>query len=235
MIDPLTMITCYNLSLEYTAGHSVLKDISIKIQEGSFHFLTGPSGAGKSSLLNVLSLAMQPTGGRLQMFGHDVSELPREALPELRRKIGTVYQDFQLLDHLTVAENIGLPMKVTGAAQEEINQRVDQLLDWIGMKHYHDMKPSALSGGEKQRTAIARAVINNPPFLIADEPSGNLDPHLSKRFMYLFESLNKMGTTIILATHDEDLIKDFSYPILHLKDGQLDELPKVRLGVAGKA
>ncbi len=218
------MITCYNLSLEYTPGHKVLRDISLKIPQGSFHFLTGPSGAGKSTLLNILSLAMQPTQGRLALFGKDVTYLGREELPELRRKIGTVFQDYKLLNHLTVAENIGLPLKVIGEPQHEINDKVDELLEWIGMRQYHRVKPATLSGGEKQRVAIARAVINNPPLLIADEPSGNLDPRLAKRFMYLFESLNKMGTTIIFATHDTELIKGFNHPVLDLKEGHVREV-----------
>ncbi len=216
------MITCYNLSLEYTPGQRVLRDVSLKIPRGSFHFLTGASGAGKSSLLNVLSLAIRPSKGRLKLFGEDVTELPRRDLIPLRRKIGTVFQDFQLLDHLTVSQNIGLPLKMIGEDEAEISSRVTEMLEWIGLSKYKDVRPALLSGGEKQRVAIARAVINNPPLLIADEPSGNLDPRLSKRFMYLFESLNKMGTTVIFATHDEGLLKSFDYPTLSLHDGTVD-------------
>lgn len=219
------MITCYNLSLEYTHGQRVLRDVSLKIPKGSFHFLTGASGAGKSSLLNLLSLAIRPTRGRLTLFNKDVTELPRQELMLLRRKVGSVFQDFQLLDHLTVEENIGLPLKMTGEFEpEEIAGRVNEMLEWIGLKDYNQFKPPTLSGGEKQRVAIARAVINNPPLLIADEPSGNLDPKLSRKFMYLFESLNRMGTTVIFATHDEALVKSFKYPVLHLSDGYLDNL-----------
>lgn len=219
------MITCYNLSLEYTPGHRVLNEVSLKIPKGSFHFLTGASGAGKSSLLNVLSLATRPSKGRLTMFGRDVTGLPRHELMLLRRNIGTVFQDFQLLDHLTVSENIGLPLKMIGEHEAEIDSRVKEMLEWIGLKQHYHAKPATLSGGEKQRVAIARAVINNPPLLIADEPSGNLDPKLSKRFMYLFESLNKMGATVIFATHDEGLLKSFDYPILSLQDGTIEEAP----------
>ncbi len=217
------MITCYNVSLEYTPGRKILRDISIKIPKGSFNFLTGPSGAGKSSLLNILSLAMRPTSGRLSMFGHEITGAGRSELPFLRRNIGTVFQDFQLLEHLTVAENIALPLKMAGESSTEIAKRVDELLEWIGMRHFHRARPKTLSGGEKQRVAIARAVINNPQLLIADEPSGSLDPTLRKRFMYLFETLNKMGTTILFATHDEELVASFSHPRLTLRDGTLEE------------
>jgi len=215
------VITCYNLSLEYTPGHRVLKDISLKVPKGSFHFLTGASGAGKSSLLGLFALTIRPTAGRLKLFGQEVTKLDHDALPQLRRKVGSVVQDFQLLDHLTVAENIALPQKVAGVSYADTDTKVTELLDWIGLASFRDVKPPLLSGGQKQRVAIARAVINNPPLLLADEPTGNLDPKLSKRFMYLFESLNKMGTTIILATHDESLIRAFSYPVLNLKDGKV--------------
>lgn len=215
------MITCYNLSLEYTPGQRVLKDISLKVPKGSFHFLTGASGAGKSSLLNMLALTIRPTHGRLKLFGQEVTKLTHDQLPMLRRKVGSVVQDYQLLDHLTVEENIALPQKVSGEGRSDTHQKVLELLDWIGLTPFRDVKPPLLSGGQKQRVAIARAVINNPPLLLADEPTGNLDPKLSRRFMYLFETLNKMGTTIILATHDESLIRAFSYPVLNLKDGKV--------------
>jgi len=218
------MLTSSNLTLEYTPGQRVLKNISFEIAAGSFYFLTGASGAGKSSLLNILSLAMRPTGGKLHMLGQEVTSLPREEMPALRRRIGMVYQDYKLLNHLSVAENIGLPLRMEGEPQNEINAKVEEMLDWVGLRQYQHHKPVTLSGGEKQRVAIARAVINNPPLLIADEPSGNLDPKLAKKFMYLFESLNKMGTTILFATHDVELIRNFSHPMLMLKDGHLTEV-----------
>ena len=199
----------------------MLKDISLKVPKGSFHFLTGSSGAGKSSLLNLFALTMRPSSGKLKLFSQDVTKMTHEQLPLLRRKVGSVVQDFQLLDHLTVAQNIALPQKISGKSAQETNGKVNELLEWIGLMPFRDVKPPLLSGGQKQRVAIARAVINNPPLLLADEPTGNLDPKLSKRFMYLFESLNKMGTTIILATHDESLIRSFAYPVLNLKDGKV--------------
>ncbi len=218
------MMTCYNLTLEYTPGQRVLRNVSFKIPQGAFYFLTGASGAGKSSLLNILSLALRPTGGKLHILGQEASSLPREELPALRRQIGMVYQDYKLLNHLSVAENIGLPLRMAGEEQVQIDAKVGELLDWVGLRQYQHHKPVTLSGGEKQRVAIARAVINNPPLLIADEPSGNLDPKLAKRFMYLFESLNKMGTTILFATHDVELIRNFKHPMLMLREGHLTEV-----------
>jgi cell division transport system ATP-binding protein len=216
------MITCYNLSLEYTPGKPVLHDVTLKIPRGSFHFLTGASGAGKSSLLNVLALTIKPTEGTLSLFGHDIMKTRRDDLPPLRRQIGSVVQDFALLDHLTVEENIALPQKIMGVPHKEIMQKVTELLEWIDLAEYRHDKPNILSGGQKQRVAIARAVINNPPLLLADEPTGNLDPALSKRFMYLFETLNKLGSTVIFATHDQTLVNAFSYPVLHLENGEVD-------------
>ncbi len=218
------MLTCHNLTLEYTPGHRVLNNVSFSIPAGAFYFLTGASGAGKSSLLNILSLAMRPSSGKLEMLGQEVTTMPREELPALRRKIGMVYQDYKLLNHLSVAENISLPLRMEAEEQPAIDAKVEELLDWVGLRQYQHHKPVTLSGGEKQRVAIARAVINNPPLLIADEPSGNLDPKLAKKFMYLFESLNKMGTTILFATHDVELIRNFHHPMLMLREGRLTEI-----------
>ncbi len=218
------MLICSNLSLEYTPGNRVLRGVNFTLSQGAFYFLTGASGAGKSSLLNILSLAMRPTSGTLRLLGEDVTSLPREELPALRRQIGMVYQDYKLLNYLTVSENIALPLKIAGEQKEEIDAKVEEIIDWVGLRQYQHHKPLTLSGGEKQRVAIARAVINNPPLLIADEPSGNLDPKLAKRFMYLFESLNKMGTTILFATHDVELIRNFEHPVVMLREGHLVEM-----------
>ena len=216
----MAMIRAQHLSMEYLPGQKILKDVSVEINEGSFHFLTGPSGAGKSTLLNLLALSIQPTEGKLSLFDTEITRQPREGLPELRRKVGTVFQDFQLLEHLSVAENVALPLKVAGEKRKEIAARVKQMLEWIGLDGYEDVKPRLLSGGQKQRVAIARAVISNPPLILADEPSGNLDRVLSKRLMYLFESLHKMGRTVIFATHDDYLVGEFKhYPVLEIQDG----------------
>ena len=215
------MIRCQQIGLEYVIGKPVLRQLSLHLEPGSFTFIAGASGAGKSSLLSMLALSQKPTSGTLELFGEDVTELTRESLPLMRRKIGTVFQDFQLLNHLTVAQNVALPLKISGEPTEEIEEKVTELLAWIGLDGYADIRPPLLSGGQKQRVAIARAVINKPLLILADEPTGNLDHDLSMKLMYLFTSLNKIGTTIVFATHDESLMASFDYPVLYLRDGHL--------------
>lgn len=215
------MIRCQNMSLEYIAGKPVLRQVNLHLEAGSFTFVSGASGAGKSSLLSLLSLSLKPTGGTVELFGADVTDLPRNELPVMRRRIGTVFQDFQLLNHLTVAENVGLPLKIIGEEPAEISAKVHELLAWIGLDGFADVRPALLSGGQKQRVAIARAVINKPLLILADEPTGNLDHELSMKLMYLFRSLNKVGTTIVFATHDSALMEAFDYPTIYLRDGQL--------------
>ena len=215
------MIRCQNMSLEYIAGKPVLRQVNLHLEAGSFTFVSGASGAGKSSLLSLLSLSLKPTGGTVELFGSDVTDLPRNELPAMRRRIGTVFQDFQLLNHLTVAENVGLPLKIIGEEPAEISAKVHELLAWIGLDGFADVRPALLSGGQKQRVAIARAVINKPLLILADEPTGNLDHELSMKLMYLFRSLNKVGTTIVFATHDSALMEAFDYPTIYLRDGQL--------------
>ncbi|MDX2095288.1 MAG: ATP-binding cassette domain-containing protein [Alphaproteobacteria bacterium] len=215
------MIRCNNITLEYVVGKPVLRHVNLHLEAGSFTFVSGASGAGKSSLLSMLSLSLQPSSGSLQLFGTDVTNLTREQLPAARRKIGTVFQDFQLLNHLTVAENVALPLKIIGESHEEIHAKVKELIGWIGLEGFADVRPPLLSGGQKQRVAIARAVINKPLLILADEPTGNLDHELSMKLMYLFRSLNKVGTTIVFATHDAALLEAFEYPTIYLRDGQL--------------
>ncbi|MFN7401779.1 MAG: cell division ATP-binding protein FtsE [Alphaproteobacteria bacterium] len=215
------MIRCQQVGLEYVTGKPVLRQLSLHLEPGSFTFIAGASGAGKSSFLSILALSQRPTSGSLELFGEDVTELTRDSLPLMRRKIGTVFQDYQLLNHLTVAQNVALPLKIMGEAEEEIEEKVTELLAWIGLDGYADIRPPLLSGGQKQRVAIARAVINKPLLILADEPTGNLDHELSMKLMYLFKSLNKVGTTIVFATHDESLMASFDYPVLYLRDGML--------------
>lgn len=215
------MIRCNNLSLEYMPGKPVLKHINLHLEPGSFTFVSGASGAGKSSLLSLLALSHRPSAGQLHLFGEDVTRLAREELPPVRRKIGTVFQDYQLLNHLTVAQNVGLPLKILGERRDQISEKVQELLEWIGLDGFADVRPTLLSGGQKQRVAIARAVINKPLLILADEPTGNLDHDLSMKLMHLFRSLNKVGTTIVFATHDASLMEAFDYPTLYLREGQL--------------
>lgn len=215
------MINLTHVALEYTPGSPVLKDVTFALPKGSFHFLTGASGAGKSTLLALLSLRLRATRGKVSMFGEDVTYLGRELLPHYRRRIGIVQQDFGLLDHLSVAENVGLPLKIAGESTALIQEKVAELLEWVGLPECYHESPSVLSGGQKQRVAIARAVINKPDILLADEPTGNLDTDLAVKFMYLFEALNQWGTTILFATHDENLIQKFNYPVLKLRHGRV--------------
>lgn len=212
------MIEFTNVSLRYGQGPEVLKDLTFAIAPGSFHFLTGPSGAGKTSLLRLFLLSLRPTSGSISMFGEDVTELHRDRLLALRRHIGIVFQEFRLLDHMTTFENVALPLRVLGQEESEYRANVEELLDWVGLGDRMDARPEVLSGGEKQRAAIARAVIARPDILLADEPTGNVDPELSERLVHLFAELNRMGTTIIIATHELHLLEKFNYPRMQLAE-----------------
>jgi cell division transport system ATP-binding protein len=210
-----------DVGLRYGYGPEILRDLSFRISPGSFHFLTGPSGAGKTSLLRLLLLSLKPSRGRIEMFGENVSALARDRLLEMRRHIGIVFQDFRLLGHLTTFENVALPLRVRGQPLEEYRANVAELLEWVGLGDQMNVHPELLSGGEKQRAAIARAVIAKPDLLLADEPTGNVDPELSDRLLRLFVELNRMGTTIIVATHELGFLKRFNFPRLSLNEGRL--------------
>ena len=210
-----------NVGMRYRLGAEVLHDVSFGLPAGSFHFLTGPSGAGKSSILRLMYLAQRPSRGSVSMFGRDVSTLPRAELAALRRRIGVVFQDFRLLDHLSALDNVALPLRVAGARGDHIREHVAELLRWVGLEGQIDDRPPTLSGGEQQRVAIARAVISRPQILLADEPTGNVDDDIALRLMYLLEELNKIGTTVVVATHNESLIERFRHPRFHIEDGLL--------------
>jgi cell division transport system ATP-binding protein len=210
-----------NVGLRYGQGPEILKDLTFKIEPGSFHFLTGPSGSGKTSLLKLLLLSLKPTRGRVTMFGQDVMRLNHDGLLRMRRHIGIVFQEFRLLDHLTTFENVALPLRVLGQPESQYRDNVRELLEWVGLGQRMDAHPSLLSGGEKQRAAIARAVIGRPDILLADEPTGNVDPELSLRLVTLFAELNRMGTTIILATHELPLLDNFPFSRMVLRNGEL--------------
>jgi cell division transport system ATP-binding protein len=210
-----------NVGLRYGQGPEILKDLNFHIEPGSFHFLTGPSGSGKTSLLKLLLLSLKPTRGQVKMFGQDVTNLNQDSLLQMRRHIGIVFQEFRLLDHLTTFENVALPLRVLGQPESAYRDNVVELLEWVGLGDRMSAHPALLSGGEKQRAAIARAVIGRPDILLADEPTGNVDPELSLRLVRLFAELNKLGTTIILATHELPLLDSFSFPRILLQDGEL--------------
>ena len=216
------MIEFSNVGLRYGNGPEILRDLTFSVEPGSFHFLTGPSGSGKTSLLRLLLLSLKPSRGRVTMFGEDVSNLSQDRLLQMRRHIGIVFQEFRLLDHLTTFENVALPLRVLGQPESEYRPNVTELLEWVGLGERMNALPSLLSGGEKQRAAIARAVIARPKVLVADEPTGNVDPDLSSRLVHLFAELNRtLGMTIILATHELPLLDQFNYPRMLLSKGEL--------------
>jgi cell division transport system ATP-binding protein len=184
----------------------VLRDLDFRLSSGGFYFLTGPSGAGKTSLLKLLYLAQRPTRGRVKLFGEELSEAPRDDLPRFRRRIGVVFQDFRLIRHLSAFDNVALPLRVAEVSDEEVEGPVREMLAWVGLADRASARPPTLSGGEQQRVAIARAVINRPDILVADEPTGNVDAEMAHRLLHLFSALNRLGTTVVVATHDIGLI-----------------------------
>jgi cell division transport system ATP-binding protein len=214
------MVRFENVGMRYGSGPEVLRDISFTLEPGSFHFLTGASGAGKSSLLKLIYLACRPSRGLITLFGRDVATLARSKVPDIRRRIGVVFQDFRLIGHLTALENVALPLWVAGARPSEIRDHVAELLSWVGLAEHLHAKPATLSGGQQQRVAIARAVISRPQLLLADEPTGNVDDEIAMRLLYLFEELHRMGTTVLIATHNEGLVSRFDHPQIHLENGE---------------
>ncbi len=225
MINPQTenqgIIEMQNVGIRYGQGPEILSDIKLSLKKGSFHFLTGKSGAGKTSLLSMMYLAQKPSRGILTVFGKNINFTHRDNLAMLRRRIGVVFQDFRLLEHLSAFDNVALPLRVCGMEEREVRKRVSELLKWVELDRHMMDTTATLSGGEKQRVAIARAVINRPDLLLADEPTGNVDNDIAPKLMKLFVELNKLGTTVVIATHSEKLINDFAYPRLHLQDGNL--------------
>lgn len=215
------MVRLDSVGLRYGDGPEILRDVSLHLQPGSFCFLTGPSGAGKTSLLRLLFLALKPTRGLINIFDHDVTQVSRHELPLLRRRIGVVFQEFRLLDHLTTFDNVALPLRVMGQREDDYRADVMDLLTWVGLADQAHAYPPVLSGGEKQRAAIARAVISKPELLLADEPTGNVDPVLAKRLLHLFQELNRLGTTVFLATHDLKLVAQSKASVFHLEKGML--------------
>lgn len=216
------MIRFENVGLRYGLGPEVLRDVSFRIDPGSFQFVTGPSGAGKTSLLRLLFLSLRPTRGLVEIFGHDAATILRNAVPSLRRRIGIVFQDFRLLDHLTTYENVALPLRVLGQGDTAYRQDVTELLEWVGLGDKMWVHPPVLSGGEKQRAAIARALITKPEILLADEPTGNVDPPLARRLLRLFVELNRLGTSVVIATHDLALMDQYHARRLVLAEGHVD-------------
>jgi len=227
--DHREVVTFRDVSLGYEgAGHTghdpehyILKDLNFSLPVGSFHFLTGPSGAGKTSLLRLIYLAQRPSTGDITLFGEHLNYADRNQTANIRRRIGIVFQDFRLLDHLDVFDNAALPLFVRGEDPRRFDADVSELLSWVGLKNRLHAMPDILSGGEKQRLAIARAVVNRPTLILADEPTGNIDHAMGLRIMRLFIELNRLGATVLIATHDEALIRASGMPVLELREGRL--------------
>jgi len=213
------MVLFEDVAVRYGSGPNILRDISFSLAPGSFHFLVGASGAGKSSLLKLMYLAMPPAVGLIDLFGRNVATLRRQDLPALRRRIGVVFQDFRLIAHLSALDNVDLPLRIAGMRESDIRKHVTELLAWVGLADHLNDLPATLSGGQQQRLAIARAVISRPSLLLADEPTGNVDDIIGLRLMYLFEELNKMGTTVVIATHNDQLVNRFNHRQLRIEHG----------------
>lgn len=217
-----TVIRFENVGLRYGMGPEILRDISFQVPQGSFQFLSGPSGAGKTTLLRLLFLSLKPTRGLITVFGKDRARVSPRELPLLRRRMGVVFQDFRLLDHMTTYENVALPLRVRGRDESSYRGDVRELLKWVGLGDRMNALPPVLSGGEKQRAAIARALIEQPEILLADEPTGNVDPPLARRLLRLFLELNRLGTAVVIATHDLGLMEQVDARRMILAGGRLE-------------
>lgn len=218
------MIELINVAVSYS-GRSLFRDVSLELPQGSFHFLTGPSGAGKTSLIRLCSLERVPSEGRLRLLGQEAGQLDRNSVASMRRRIGVVHQDSQFIDHLTVAENVLLPLNVSSQKMVEAEEHLDQLLSWVGLEAQAQNLPPELSGGERQRAALARAVITSPEIILADEPTGNVDWDMSLRLLDLLVELNRLGKTVLCATHDMNLIRQAKTKaqtrVLRIRDGEV--------------
>ena len=209
------------VGMRYGRAPEVLRDVSLTLNPGSFHFLTGASGAGKSSLLKLIYLAHRPSRGLIGLFGQDVGALAHRELPPLRQRIGVVFQEFRLLDHLSAFDNAALPLRVAGRRVADYRADVAELLDWVGLSARMHALPATLSGGEKQRLAVARAVVGRPDLLVADEPTGNVDSEAALKILRLFVELNRLGATVLVASHDEEMVRRSGAPVLRLSEGRL--------------
>jgi cell division transport system ATP-binding protein len=222
---PNEIVKFDNVGLRYGTDPEVLSDVSFTLFPGSFYFLTGASGAGKTSLLKLLYLAQRPSRGSIRMFGKDMITSSRGRLPDFRRRLGVVFQNFRLVQHLSAFDNVALPLRLAGTDEDKVQRSVSDMMEWVGLSHRMDALPQTMSGGEQQRVAIARAVIARPQVLIADEPTGNVDPEMALKLLRLFEALNhRVGTTVIVATHDVHLLKKVPDSlIMRLNKGRLSD------------
>ena len=217
----MSVIAFEHVALTYDKTHRVFQNVSFELEAGSFHYLMGPSGSGKTSLIRLLYAGNPVYEGAIRIFGRDLREMKSEELPELRQQIGVIFQDFYLLDHLSALDNVALPLRIQGHSWAVARKTAAEVLEWIGLADNLHTFPPTLSGGQRQRVVIARAIINRPRILIADEPTGNLDDENALKLLYLFEELNRQGTTVLFATHNRELMRAFPHDILYLKDGAL--------------
>jgi cell division transport system ATP-binding protein len=217
------MIQTYHLYKTYPGGSTALSDITIRVEKGEFVFLTGPSGAGKSTLLKLLFCQEKPSDGEILVDGINVSKIPDRRIPMLRRRIGMIFQDFRLLNNRTVFENIAFALEILECNKKEIKRRAWQALRLVGLHEKMDVYPLRISGGEQQRVAIARALVKDPPLILADEPTGNLDPELTADIINILMLLNTKGTTVVVATHDTDLIQRYRKKVIALSEGRLTQ------------
>jgi len=220
-MDQNSIVSLDHVGFRYSPEREILKDVNLSVRPGEFYFLTGASGAGKTTLLNLVNLGLKPTRGTVRIFGHNVESVRPDDRARIRRKIGIVFQEYRLLNHLSVLDNVSMPLRILGRSDKYIKSHVPELIEWVGLKKHLHRLPGELSGGEQQRVAIARAVINNPELLIADEPTGNVDDELASKLLFLFLELHKMGTTIMLATHSKSLIRQFRFPVLNISGGRI--------------
>lgn len=215
----MTLLSAQSIGLRYQGGPEIINGASLDLNEGDFFYLTGPSGSGKTSLLRMLYIGQLPSRGILKIMDHDITMASRQKRAEIRRHIGVIFQDYQLLPHLSLYDNVALPLRLDDIAEHKIKTKVTDILNWAGLGDFLHAKPVFLSGGQQQRAAIARAVVAKPKLLLADEPTGSLDDAMGVKIMTLFQELNKTGTAVILATHNENLIKQFPHPRIHIKKG----------------
>ena len=216
------MVLLKDVKMKYPGSHAeTLRDIDLTIQDGEFVFLVGPSGSGKTTIIKLLTGEIRATGGQIEVNGFDLRTMKRRNLPKLRRSLGVIFQDYRLIKDMTVYENVAFAMRVIGASNREIKKRVPYVLDLVDLSGREDRYPRELSGGEQQRVAIARALVNSPDMIIADEPTGNLDPARSLEIMLLFQKINELGTTVLIVTHEKELVNAFSKRVVSLSDGFL--------------
>ena len=215
------MVRLENIGKSYGTDAEILRDVSMTLDAGGFYFLTGVSGAGKTTLLKIIYLAESPSRGVVTLFDTDVATTDRQTHTALRRRVGIVFQDFRLVEHLSVRDNVALPLRIAGAPEREIRENVPELLSWMGLDGKLDFRPATLSGGEQQRVAIARAIVRRPDLLIADEPTGNVDDDIAMLLVRVFERINKLGTTVLVATHDIAFARQFTHRRFHLDRGEL--------------